>query len=491
MIGAAGCLALASPLGVTAQMLADPGAAPQEPVWSAPTSDVVPPLPGPDAPAETAAPIPAAADRSPLPPPDAFSLPSSAGAAPRAIPMSPPDPAVPGETGADAVGVPTASGNFLPSFEDYGRAFFERDGLRFRLGPVNLRFTLGLQFEHNDNIFGSSVDPVADNIASIIPGLLVGVGDFQGGQEDFFRLEYTPSFNYYQTETTQNRVNQNLAFAGQATFSRYSTEIEATYVSNNVPNATQTGGQNYSSFAIGWANRYFLSPKVFAGANLNVLAQDSENANGSDNNNYQTYSFAPQLGYAYSPKTTLTAGPYAGIAFIGQGGTQTFQGLTVGIQYDTLRKLTFNGTVGVQARQFSGLEATGATNFITPIFNFAATWRPREKTSLTTALVRDVQISDVVRGLTYTSTAFTLNVTQQVWKFSLGLGGSYQLLEYQGEDPFGRTENFVSLGGSVGYTFWRELFNLSIYYRYQERTSDVDNFNYVQNVYGVRLTYRF
>ncbi len=138
--------------------------------------------------------------------------------------------------------------------------------------------------------------------------------------------------------------------------------MELSYLNSDMPSATQSGGQNYQTVEFNWDNSYYLGAKVFARATLDAIGQQSEN-----NNNYQTVSISPQIGYEYSPKTTLFAGPYAGISYIDQGGTQTFQGITAGFTWTNLRKLKVEGSLGVQARQFNGANVTGASNFLTPI----------------------------------------------------------------------------------------------------------------------------
>jgi hypothetical protein len=375
------------------------------------------------------------------------------------------------------VGVP--GGNFnLPSFNFYGKPFFERQGLRFRIGPVHLRMSLYLGEEYNTNILGSHTDPLSDYITHISPQFLVGMGDFRAQTEDYLLLQYRPSFDYYLEHSDRNRVNETLDFSARATFSRYTTKAELSYLNSNTPNATQSGGQNYQTIEFNWDNSYYLGAKTFARAILDAVDQQSEN-----DNNYQTISLAPQLGYEYSPKTTFFAGPYAGTAYIGQGGSQTFQGVTAGFVWSNLRKLKFEGMGGVQARQFHGLNTTGATNFMTPIFDFTLTWQARENTALSIEFLRNVQISDLLRGLTYTNT-------------QLNLGASYQLLDYQGSSSSlngveGRSENYMAFNASLAYSFWRDLMSVSVFYRYQERTSNLEIYSYTITAYGIGFTYAF
>ncbi len=461
---------------------------PEQPAWGARESTT---------PEDTVTLNPAPASPSPPDAPMATARPASARAVDLAspapiAPSSPPGPGTasvpPAKTAfSDQVGVPESTNHFLPNFGDYGRPLFERQGLRFRAGPVNLRMGLSVGAEYNSNIYGSSTNLVSDYITRVSPEFNLGIGDFQARDNEFALLNYHPSFEYYLNQTQQNRVNQNLEITGQGTFSRYSTTADIAYTTSTSPNATQTGGQSYSTFVLSWDNRYYLGAKTFARAQVGANIQSSENGN-----DYQTYSISPQIGYAYSPKTTLTFGPFAGVSNISDGGRQSFQGLSVGINYTTLRKLLFDGSFGVQARQFDEQNATGASNFITPVFNIGVTWNATANTDFALTLLRDVQLSDIQRGLTYTNSQIDLRVSQKIYnRLTFGLGLTYQLLDYQGDAPIGRTDQYISGGPTLGYSFWRDLFNLSVFYRYQKRTSDVQQYQYDVTSYGFNLSYRF
>ncbi len=390
----------------------------------------------------------------------------------------------------DSAGVPAAQRQFLPSFDYYDRPLFERDGLKFRAGPVNLRIELSMSEEYNDNIFASPVNPVTDLITRITPKFLFGVGDFQAQTEDYLSFQYLPQFQYFLENSDQSRVNQELHVSGKATFSRYSTDVRLDYVNNNEPNATQSGRQSYQITTFTWNNVYYLGAKTFASAAVGVTNQNYESGQ-----NYTTYSLSPQIGYAFSPKTTIFAGPYVGLVDVGQGATQTFQGLTVGFSYDTMRKLKLDGSLGVQARQFHGETFAGAQDFTTPIFNLSATWTPTQLLTFELALARSVEVTDIVRGLTYTTTSIALNGGWQILRnLSFKFGAGLQYLDYQGDvsgNTEEHTETYISAGPTLTYTFWRDQIGVDFYYLRQQRTSEIAGTGYAINTCGLRFNYKF
>lgn len=389
-------------------------------------------------------------------------------------------------TQADAsVGVPDENNYYLPGFEGWN--WFQMEGLKFRIGPVHARITLGTSVEYNTNIYGSSTNPVADYVGRISPTFTFGTGGWRGEATNFARLTYTPSFVFYANHRDRDTVNENLEFLADYTLSRYQTSLGIDYSRSNQPNATQQGLSEYSNLGVNWNNSYLLGGKTFARANFAYLLQDNSNRD-----NYTTLSAAPQLAYQFSPKITVFAGPYAGIAYIGDGGTQTFQGINVGVTYSNLSKLSGQFVFGFQARQYQGENLAGAKDFTTPIFDFELNYELREWTSLTLGLARDVQISDLLRGLSYVNNELRLGLKQKIINridFSLTL--TYQFLQYEGDGPDGRNDQYVALTPRIGYTFWKDQLTWSIFYRRQQLVSEFSNRDYEINAFGTALQFRF
>jgi hypothetical protein len=387
---------------------------------------------------------------------------------------------------ADAsVGLPDESNYYLPGFEGWN--WFQMEGLKFRIGPIHARITLGMSLEYNTNIFANSNNPTPDYVARIGPTFTFGTGGWRGEATNFALLTYTPSFVFYGENKERDNVNENLSFTGQYTLSRYETALEIAYRRSNEPNATQRGLSEYSSLGVNWDNSYLLGGKTFARANFAYSMQD--NANGDNNTSIST---APQLAYQFSPKVTVFAGPYAGIAYVGDGATQPFQGINVGITYSNLSKLSGQFVFGFQARQFQGENLAGAKDFTTPIFNFQLEYELRELTSLNFSLAREVAISDLQRGLTYVNNQLNLGLRQRlIGRLDFNLRLSYQLLQYQGDGPDGRNDQYVSFTPSLGYTFWRDQVTCSIFYRRQQLVSDQSTRDYEVNAFGTSMQFRF
>ncbi|MGH8046384.1 MAG: outer membrane beta-barrel protein, partial [Chthoniobacterales bacterium] len=337
-------------------------------------------------------------------------------------------------------------------------------------------------------------DTESDLIASFLPTFMVGMGDFHSKSEDYFSLEYQPYFNFYTDHSYLNRVNQNLEVDGQATFSRYSTSLLLNYINTDQPNAVQNGRSSYQTLNATWQNSYYLTAKVFLRLILGLNNQSYENGD-----EYQTYSVSPLLGYDITQKLTLTFGPSAGISYIGSSenenssdSTQNFQGVNLGIVYNYSDKLQFDSTLGIQSRQYNGVNQSGASNFTTPVFNISASYAATAKTSFVLQLLRDVQLSDLLQGQTYTNSQVIFTVSHTFSPhFSASMDLNYQYLQYQGSSTNDHVDKYAQFVPRLTYTFWREQCRLSAYYRWQERTSTLQNSNYSVNAYGLQFSYDF
>ncbi len=387
---------------------------------------------------------------------------------------------------ADAsMGMPDEENYYLPEFERLN--WFQMDGLKFRIGPIHARITLQSSLEYNTNIFATSNDPTPDYVARIGPTFTFGTGGWRGEATNFARLTYTPSFVYYGENKERDTVNENLQFIADYTLFRYQTALAISYSRSNEPNATQQGLSEYSTLGLDWNNSYLLGGKTFLRANFGYLLQDYSNRD-----DYTTVTAAPQLAYEFSPKITVFAGPLVGIAYVGDGGTQPFQGINMGITYSNLSKLSGQFVFGLQSRQFEGENLANAKDFTTPVFNFSMNYELREMTSVGLVLSRDVQISDLERGLTYINNQLELRLRQQLFgRVDFNLGLAYQFIEYEGDGPDGRNDQYVAFTPSISYTFWKDQITWSIFYRRQQLTSDNSIRDYEINALGTGLVFQF
>ncbi len=425
---------------------------------------------------------------------DSTSTPGEAEApAPPLYPPKPLPPAPIDPTAADlSLGLPSDTGWHLPDLSG-SDSWFAMEGMRLRIGPAQIRFDLGLNFGYNDNIFSYNSPRIADYITTVSPTVEVGIGNYPRPRmlipldevENYFFLRYTPSFQYFAINTTQNTVNEDLALQGRYSFSRLRLEPAFTYVKDSTPSASDLGRQEYRTYHLSLVANYALTPKTFFQLRLSGLHQDYTRLV-----DYTTVSVSPAMGYEVGSKLQLTLGPVAGITYVEGGGEQPFQGVRLGFTYDTLRKLTLDGSVGAQATQFRGANPAGNSDFISPTFALGATYELSMTSRLTFDFTQGVSNSGSGNGQAYVNTTATLGFEQTFFsRIELKLNGTYQALAYQGNNS--HTNNYIYFTARLGYLFWQERCSVYLQYTRSQRTSEVTSLNYDSNFLGSGINVQF
>lgn len=406
------------------------------------------------------------------------------------LPPAPIDPL----PAALAVGVP--QGNWhLPDLSA-NDSWFALDGLRARIGPVQLRFDLGINFGYNDNIFNFNSPKVGDYITTISPTLQAGLGDFPrrhvllplDEKTNYAFLRYTPQPQFFATNTDQNTVNENLLLEGRYSFSRLILEGSFTYTKDANPTAADFGRQEYYNYGLNIDANYALSPKTFFQLRINGFHQDY-----SQGLSYTTVSVAPALGYLVGEKLQLTFGPVAGITYIEGGGEQPFEGIQLGFRYSTLRKLSFSGSIGVQATQLRGIEATGDTDFVNPTYALGVSYLLSATSQVDLNLAQSVSNSGTGNGQAYVNTVTTLNFRKTFFqqRVEVDLNGTYQRLAYQGNPANERTDDYIYFNAKLGYRLWQERCYVYLQYTRSQRFSEFEYLQFDANFFGTGIDVQF
>ncbi len=385
------------------------------------------------------------------------------------------------------LGEPVEDNWNLPYLTSAADPFFQMEGLKIRIGEIHLRFALTTSFSYDDNIYNSNRNRVGDYITRITPSILVGIGDFKEQLDNYFLLSYRPQPEFFASQTQQNTVNEDLSITGQYAFSRLVTTAAFLYRRDSNPNEDEVGRNENSIYDFTLNNSYALTGKTFFETGLSASYRDYERSI-----DYTTVSMDVGIAYQYSPKTRISLAPYAGITFVDGGGEQPFQGLNLSVSYDTLKRFSMRGSVGVQARQFEGPNPSGQEDYITPTFSLGASYQLGRSTTIDVSLARTVGNSGIVRGQSLITNRAAVGITQRILsKFILSLDARYDILQYQGSGTNDRTDTYLVLRPRLGYEFWREQCEVSLFYERRDRTSELEYREFYSNTFGASFTTRF
>jgi hypothetical protein len=391
------------------------------------------------------------------------------------------DPAIPDQYVADPAAYPFRLSIFGDSFNPW----WQVDGLKFRLGIFNLRLSLGVVTEYNDNIFYTATNRVSDVVTGLAASLVIGAGDWIDKVNNFVLLEYSPALQFYAQHGAENNVPQSLVFTSRFGTGRLVNRFRVLYTLTNTPGADQVGLHEYQTLEAALDSSYSLGGRTDLQNTFRAIYQDDYVGIS-----YLTLSAAPRVECALHDKLALFCGPYAGIVFTEGGPPQQYEGLNLGFKYSTLSKLTVQGSLGFEAYRTGG-DASEVERFITPTFDLVLTYTVRQ-TAISLDLNREVGHSGFVDGQTYINNALSLSVKQRVFgKIDLRADLQYQTLEYQGLGANNRTDTFLVAVPRIDYWFWKDQGAFSVYYRIQRRGSEIPSNAYSANILGVAMRWNF
>jgi Putative beta-barrel porin 2 len=471
----------------------------QESVQEEPSSFSVEPLPLPS----SAEPVPPSTEPLPslpqsLPSTAAEPVPSSAEPLPssgEAFPSSP-DP------WSSSTNYTTAQTNVIPpptATGPYGgsKNVFPTSSGEPRRFHYELRLTVRGVWD--DNIFISHTNKVSDYYFAIEPEITLGVGDIEGRNRSYLRLDYMPSAILFVDHSDQDAFNQLIHVEGGYNSGRLTLSLSediALLESANLNSFYDTTGL--------WANTDASAPTRVNIFNTRLRANyeltgklslqgefDSPIYGYPSHISNYTISAGLYLYYNWLPKVSVGIGGTFGYNWVDDPTTnQSFEQVNARLNYEVTAKVGLYASGGVEFRQFDGNRNT----YDTPVFEVGATYHPFEGSNLSLAAGRRIYNSGFLPNqdfaTTYVSARFQQRLFQRVY---LGLGVGYENSDYFATDrdvSATRNDDYWFIEPSVDVLITRWL-SAGVYYLHREDSSSDDFFSFVDNQIGVRATFRF
>ena len=350
-------------------------------------------------------------------------------------------------------------------------------------------FRLNLSALYDSNIFISKTNPVHDYEFVITPGVTLGWGDIFNRGRNFIRLDYSPSFTFFARNSSQNYVGQNALLDGQYNSGKATWRFALSVVTANGANTdvgTRVPQQVYAT-TVGVS--YIVSDKTF----LDVSGSYAYNTVKNQLDTW-TLSGAGYFNYIYSPKLTIGIGVVGGLQTVSgpDNPDQTFEQINLKASYQLSGKISLNGTVGYEFRQYSGAQSSSST----PVFMLSAIYQPFDGTTFTLSAARRIQASNSLVGQNYTSTGFTLGWRQRFYqRFFSTISTSVENDNYTSNVPqalASRNQNFLSVNVGLDY-FVREGWTVGISYmnRQSYGNAAAAPYDFTQYQVGLRSTLSF
>jgi hypothetical protein len=364
---------------------------------------------------------------------------------------------------------------------------------------IYYKFGLTVRGVWDDNIFLTNTNHVSDYYFAIEPWITVGVGDLEGRNKSYLRLDYMPSAILYVDHSDQDAFNQLIHLEGGYSSGRWTFSLaediailESAWFNSFFDTTglwanTDAGGDTrVNLFNTRARADYQLTGKVFLQGEF-----DSSIYFYPDNISSYMISGGLYVYYNWLPKVSVGIGGTVGYDWVDAPTTnQTFEQVNARLNYEVTSKFFLYASAGVEFRQFDGNRDT----YISPVFEVGSIYTPFSGTTITFAAGRRIYNSGFLANQDFGATYVTGRFQQRLFRrLYLGLGAGYENSDYIATDrDVSATRNddywFIEPSLDVGITRW---LSAGVYYLHREDSSDINSSSFDDNQVGVRATVRF
>ena len=364
---------------------------------------------------------------------------------------------------------------------------------------IYYKFGLTVRGVWDDNIFLTNTNHVSDYYFAIEPFITIGVGDLEGRNKSYLRLDYMPSAILYVDHSDQDAFNQLIHLEGGYSSGRWTFSLaediailESAWFNSFFDTTglwanTDAGGRTrVNLFNTRARADYQLTGKVFLQGEF-----DSSIYFYPDNISSYMISGGLYVYYNWLPKVSVGIGGTVGYDWVDAPTTnQTFEQVNARLNYEVTSKFFLYASAGVEFRQFDGNRGT----YISPVFEIGSIYTPFSGTTITFAAGRRIYNSGFLANQDFGATYVTGRFQQRLFRrLYLGLGAGYENSDYIATDrdvSAPRNDDYWFVEPSLDVLITRWL-SAGVYYLHREDSSDINSSSFDDNQVGVRATVRF
>jgi len=365
---------------------------------------------------------------------------------------------------------------------------------------IYYKFGLTVRGVWDDNIYLTHTNKVSDYYFAIEPWITIGVGDIEGRNKSYLRLDYMPSGILYVDHSDQNAFDQVIHLEGGYSSGRWtftlaedialleSANFNSFFDTTGLWANTDAGGRTrVNIFNTRARADYQLTGKVFLQGEF-----DSSIYFYPDHISDYMISTGLYVYYSWLPKVSVGIGGTFGYDWVDDPtANQTFEQVNARLNYEVTSKFFLYASAGVEFRQFDGNRGT----YTSPVFEVGSIYTPFSGTTITFAAGRRIYNSGYLANQDFGGTYVMGRFQQRLFRrFYFGLGAGYENSDYIATDrDVSATRNddywFVEPSLDVLITRW---LSAGVYYLHREDISNNnDSFSFDDNQVGVRATVRF
>jgi hypothetical protein len=351
----------------------------------------------------------------------------------------------------------------------------------------------------DDNIYLTHNNHVSDYYFAIEPWITIGVGDIEGRNKSYLRLDYMPSGVLYVDHSDQNAFDQVIHLEGGYSSGRWtfslaedialleSANFNSFFDTTGLWANTDAGGRTrVNIFNTRARADYQLTGKVFLQGEF-----DSSIYFYPDHISDYMISTGLYVYYSWLPKVSVGIGGTWGYDWVDDPtANQTFEQVNARLNYEVTSKFFLYASAGVEFRQFDGNRGT----YTSPVFEVGSIYTPFSGTTITFAAGRRIYNSGYLANQDFGGTYVMGRFQQRLFRrFYFGLGAGYENSDYIATDrdvSAPRNDDYWFIEPSLDVLITRWL-SAGVYYLHREDDSNIDSSSFDDNQVGVRATVRF
>lgn len=353
--------------------------------------------------------------------------------------------------------------------------------------PFKFHFGLDTTVYYDDNLYLSNGWEVDDIVYRISPHFGIDMGDVDGGVDTYGILRYSPHFNIYTDNGSENTIDHDASFEGMyriqrlaiLAYSRFQRQRDAQ------PNANLRYDED--TFTNALRAVYDVSPKT----NLEVGAKNIITDHGGDPGLFDSTEWIYDVvaEYVVSDKTRVGLGyAYGTLDVDGASTEQTYDRPFVRLNWYPSGKLSLDALAGVDLRD---LEFGEKDTFV---YDVSLQYNPRPGTAMHLTTYRDVEPSVYFEDQNSTDTGVAFKIDQRIGnRWEAGFQVGYEWSDFYAVGPVAvapRDDEYYFLRPSLTYAF-RDWMDLEFWYRYRNNDSTNEAFKYENNQIGISLNMVF
>ena len=354
---------------------------------------------------------------------------------------------------------------------------------KLHLGIFDIRPRLSGSMVYDDNIYIQSANKQSDVVWVLSPGLAIGAGDYRVDGDKLLKLDYAPSFLFFQRTTQNDSIDHNGNLSARWQVGRLGMSLQQQLLVSSGGYFELGNRVQRHIYTTSLLFKYELGGKTSLDMTSRLLVNDYKDLISS-----REWSQDASVNYQLTGKITVGPGVTFGYRELVREPNQTYEQFSLRAGYVTSGKTQVHASLGGELHQYGG---PGGSEFA-PVAELGANYKPIDPTTITLQAYQRDQNSVVYLGQNYSTTGFDASIRQRfLHKTFFTAGGGYENLTYHAASAaasVGRRDNYYVAHLDFQWTISRH-WTVGAFFQHRENNSNIQSFS--NNQIGLHSAFTF